>query len=82
MDEWQRHLITISETCSRIEQKIDGHMEDDAREHKRLSDHVGHLYQKTEKSARFEARTKGAASAVFLVWTALLGWLGIDKFGG
>lgn len=65
-----------------IDDKLDTHIDMDERVHDAQRDHTGALYKRVEELDKFKNRVKGIGAGVTLAWGGLLGYLGIDKFGG
>lgn len=61
----------------RIEQKIDGHMEEDSRRFHAHGRSIDELFSKANEADKFQARAKGIAKGVSVVVCLIIGVAGV-----
>lgn len=72
----------VMAALGRIEQKIDGHMEEDAVIHSRHEEALGTLYTKTNKNTSDISRIKGYGAGVTGVMAVVMSAIGLDRYFG
>ncbi len=84
--EQETHLFDtlgdIRASQGRIEAVMDSHLNDDIRVHQKMDDQLNTLTISSNKNATSIARLRGFGAGIGGVVTLVLGYLGIDNFGG
>ena len=75
-------LTDIHKSQSRVEQKVDSHLIEDAATHARHEEGINQLYHKTNEHGKQIARIKGIGLGVSGLFSMLLAVLGLERFGG
>jgi hypothetical protein len=68
----------IREALGRIEQKVDGHQDDDRRIHARQDAAIDTLYSKTNDLDRSRSRMRGGMSVLGILFTGFLALIGLN----
>jgi hypothetical protein len=68
----------IMQALGRIEQKIDGHDEEDKAIHAKQDRAIDTLFTKTNELNQFRARVRGGMTAIGGLFAAVLALIGID----